>query len=130
MKTKICLILAACLYHSLALHAQQQKFSSTPEKVSEEWYSKASEYIARLEYDFYHYGTDAFRVTNQANRIGFFINEKGYTVYPLKSDGTEDWHVTFTLQSIGRATTAFDFSQRPIVSERNGILLQQFALLM
>jgi hypothetical protein len=79
-----------------------------------------------MKYDFYKDG-DRYRVTNAANGIGFYIHEKGYTVYALQQiNRKEKWQVNMILSGIGRYRQLISFVPGGDIVKQESGLLQKF----
>jgi hypothetical protein len=75
-----------------------------PVDVSSDWYAKAVAGIQQMQEQFYAQPSHgAFRVTNSANRLSFYIHPGGYTVHGLQQNQKQPaWQVAFKLEGIGR----------------------------
>jgi FG-GAP repeat len=95
MKTKKIYVFTAAILLSLSMYAQKEM----PAGVTADWQQQSIASIQDMEYTFHSTHANTYVTKNPANRLGFTIDEKGYTVNSLQVN--EEWKASFLVEKIG-----------------------------
>jgi Secretion system C-terminal sorting domain/FG-GAP repeat len=113
------------LFPIFSISAFAQRITDLPKEASRSWYAGAASYVQQMEYSFHNNGSNEFSVANSANSLGFRITGQGYRAFalPLKT-GAPGWTADFVLQTLGRTSPSYSFSN-PRRFEKNKTTLHQ-----
>lgn len=102
MKTKLYTTLFTLMLLSVVAAQDQKQQQQLPDGVSADWFARASDAISVYEYSFHPTAqAKQFRVANTANRVGFIIDENGYTAHSIRVKADQPvWNTGFKLESI------------------------------
>lgn len=119
MKTKKIYVFTAAILLSLSMYAQKEM----PAGVTADWQQQSIASIQDMEYTFHSTHANTYVTKNPANRLGFTIDEKGYTVNSLQVN--EEWKASFLVEKIGgRSPISTNLNEFVIVKKKRELTYQ------